>query len=317
MKSVFRSVLFTLLLVCANATNAASIYSTLYFLGDSLMDTGSLVSPGSFLNPSYTSPPYAPGRFSNGPTWVETFAGDLGFPVIWGVNNFAVGGAVSADLTSTSTIGQLIHGGSQTDAVLAASPGGVDPNALYVIGMGGNDFLNAPGGISPAALADSILDNIEAGIQTLQAFGAQHFLLMNSPDISVSSSFSNAERPGVRATAQLFNAEMNNRFGADHLIFDSLGFIDSLMPTLLDAGGNVGISPGTEGARVCLSDPGCNPAGDTSAYLLFDSVHPTREVHEALGHAVAAAVVIPLPAPFILLLSSLCIVLTRTRSAAT
>ena len=111
---------------------------------------------------------------------------------------------------------------------------------------------------------------------------------------------------------------METRFGADRMIFDSFTFMEGLRGSLLDENGMIGIDIG-ENALACLFVPACAadaPGGDTSAYLLFDLVHPTKEFHAAFGSAVAASVV-PLPAPFALLLVSLGILHLRPQRTKT
>ena len=58
----------------------ASMYSDLVFFGDSLSDTGNVLSLSTaFAPPPFPSFPAAPGRFSNGPVWAEYLAQGLGF----------------------------------------------------------------------------------------------------------------------------------------------------------------------------------------------------------------------------------------------
>lgn len=288
------------------SSQSSAMYSNVYFLGDSLMDNGSPISPGMPFNfGNNPTPPYASGRFSNGNTWVESFASELGFSALWGVNNFAVGGAQSGDLTSVVTVQQGSTGNSQTGNLLASLGGSADPNALYVIGIGGNDNianLSAMPPLDPVALTNQILDNIDLGIDTLETAGANHFLLINSTDVSISPIFPAEGRAGVIG----FNTALDARFGGDHMIFDSFAYFESVRGSYLDENGILGVEVG-ENALVCLAVPACAalaPGGDTSDYLLFDSVHPTKEFHAAFGQAVAAAVV-PLPAPIALLIVGL------------
>ena len=72
--------------------SAAALYSNIFVFGDSLSETGNFVAAGTNL----PFPPYATGRWSNGPVWVEHLAGSLGLGVsasVAGGNNYAWGGA--------------------------------------------------------------------------------------------------------------------------------------------------------------------------------------------------------------------------------
>ena len=286
------------MLLSLASANAQAAYTDIIFFGDSLLDSGSPFAT------AVLGPPYTNFEFSNGPVWGETFAGEFGFGFDWGVNNFAVGGAISADLTVATSDSQVnFVGQSQVDQYLDSTKGGLaDANALYVIGIGGNDFLQQ----IPDTI-NTVLDNAEAAIQALEAVGAENFLIMNSPDTSVSPFTPAVLNPFIRAIAIDFNNAMDDRLGDDYWIFDTFSFIDEYPANLLDADGNFGITLGLENAGTCLGTPACAvaaPGGDSSDFLLFDDIHPTKETHEALGLAVAAAY-IPIPAPFVLMLSAL------------
>ena len=53
--------------------------TSIYAFGDSLTDTGNITS--STLRHLPLSPPYAPGRFSNGPLWIDRVAAAYGTQV--------------------------------------------------------------------------------------------------------------------------------------------------------------------------------------------------------------------------------------------
>ncbi|MFT4585804.1 MAG: phospholipase/lecithinase/hemolysin [Gammaproteobacteria bacterium] len=283
-------------------------FTDVYFFGDSLMDNGSPVAPPLVaLGANFPVPPYATGRYSNGNVWTETFASELGFTAEYGVNSFAVGGAVSADLTTATSASHVffLAGASQVGS-LRATPGGVDPGALRVFGIGGNDYFNATISQSPLDLQNQILSNTRLGSEALQAEGAQHFLVLNATDTSISPILGTE----FRGIAEAFNEVLQVEFGDDHMIFNSFAYLESVRGNYLDSTGTIGIDIG-EDAATCLSDPVCGPAAaagggpeDSTAFLLFDDIHPTREFHADFGTAVAASVV-PLPAPLLLLVAGL------------
>ena len=64
-----------------------SPFTSLYFFGDSLTDTGNVLNATSTLNrntfgliPKQPTAPYAPGRFTNGAVWAEQVAARLDRP---------------------------------------------------------------------------------------------------------------------------------------------------------------------------------------------------------------------------------------------
>ena len=68
-------------------------YSGLFAFGDSLSDTGNLLT----LTGTQPVAPYSNGRFSNGPVWVQDLSTSLGLgpvtPSLLGGNDYAYGGA--------------------------------------------------------------------------------------------------------------------------------------------------------------------------------------------------------------------------------
>ncbi|NJK53588.1 MAG: hypothetical protein HC936_13690 [Leptolyngbyaceae cyanobacterium SU_3_3] len=50
----------------------AASFSNLYVFGDSLSDVGNTLNATKSIFPLPDAPAYSPGRFSNGPVWVET-----------------------------------------------------------------------------------------------------------------------------------------------------------------------------------------------------------------------------------------------------
>lgn len=189
---------------------AALPYSDLVFFGDSLSDTGNVLSLSTaFAPPAFPTFPGAEGRFSNGPVWTEALAASLGFPgnaapsnllfagapgVIpigaQGGDNFAYGGArtgLSGTAgATTGLLGQLIAwNGSVFGASLSRT---ADPNALYVLLAGANDMRDARSAFSGNAAADiagrsaaagAAATNIVNTMGLLAQAGARHFLVGN------------------------------------------------------------------------------------------------------------------------------------------
>ncbi|MFY7942566.1 MAG: SGNH/GDSL hydrolase family protein, partial [Burkholderiaceae bacterium] len=61
--------------------NAHAGFTSMVVFGDSLSDTGNVRSlTSAFSPPAFPNFSGAPGRFSDGPVWVETVAAGLGVP---------------------------------------------------------------------------------------------------------------------------------------------------------------------------------------------------------------------------------------------
>ena len=130
-----------------------------YVIGDSLSDNGNLYALIGYP----TSPPYA-YRFSNGPVWAEYFAEQLRVKL----EDLAYGGAFTGQIllpqppppetteteylysnylsyTSSYQYGlpDLPGVKEEIEGLLAAHPNGLNPDALYVVWAGANDFFAA------------------------------------------------------------------------------------------------------------------------------------------------------------------------------
>ena len=79
----------------AAAPAAAGPYSSLTVFGDSLSDTGNILT---LTGGAFPTTPYQTGRFSDGPNWIDVLAAGLGLPMgatpsRLGGSNYAYGGA--------------------------------------------------------------------------------------------------------------------------------------------------------------------------------------------------------------------------------
>ena len=134
-------------MLAASAANAAG-FSAEYVFGDSLSDNGNLAG----LVGAFPDPPSFDNSFTNGPVAVQLLAQSLGLSAnaaLWLTSltphgtNYAVGGATAAvgtDIEGTDINANLP---SQVAAYSASVMGHADPNALYVVMIGGNDVIDA------------------------------------------------------------------------------------------------------------------------------------------------------------------------------
>jgi outer membrane lipase/esterase len=235
--------------------SAHASYADLVFFGDSLSDTGNVLSlTTAFAPPPTPNFPGAPGRFSNGPVWTEYLASGLGLPNsakpsnlifngsavvpigVPGGENYAFGGARtglggSAGAT-TGLLGQLVawngsvFGGSLTRAA--------NPNGLYVVAAGGNDLRDArsanPGNtaadsVARGQAAASAAQNIVSTLFLLAQAGARHFLLADMPDLGKTPEAHALGNTLASTDATLqFNADLiADAAGLDALFFASTG----------------------------------------------------------------------------------------------
>jgi outer membrane lipase/esterase len=287
LRRVFSASFAVLALSLSIASDALS-FSGLYVFGDSLSDIGNLCPSPC---PGVPVPPYAAGRFSNGPIWIDGVASALGLalaPSSTGGNNYAVGGATSTGVLS-----------SQVPSFLTNVGGSASPTALYVVLAGGNDGL-ALGNATTAA------NNVLTAIGNLKAAGAQNFLVGNLPDLSLTPA-----RYG-NATAQAFTNTFNATLaaglaaltGVDIFGLDLYALVNQAVATPGDYGYTNVNTPCWNGTTACATP---------NTYLFWDSVHPTSVAHSQLTLAALAS--IPEPGTASLMIVGLLVLAARRRSA--
>jgi phospholipase/lecithinase/hemolysin len=284
------------LLIVGATPVAAQTFTDVFVFGDSLSDTGNACTVLAIAG-------YEPGRCSNGDVWSERFAESLGHEAkasALGGTNFAFGSAEATDLD-----GQIV---AFAISVLFQA----DPDALYVVWLGGNDVLGIPS--SPTAMQDAV-DDIIAGINDLQNLGAEHFLVLNLPDIGRAygdfalpagsgSVFTPADRDAVTALSLDFNDRLATALAGE--TFTTLYELDfeALVEELFANPSQFGIVPAaiddtsdnTDFGIPCLVDSSClqDPQGAIAdGFFLFDAIHPTTAMHAVIAQR--AAILVPEP----------------------
>lgn len=305
MKSRLTSFVAALVFLLTAANAWAMAFTGLYAFGDSLSDSGS--SPSSVLSlykllgscdALHPCPPYYEGRYSNGPVAVEYLAESILPGGSADFYNFAVIGATSgignyADGGTAVTPGALGAPGmaQEIGSYFSLSGGTADPNALYFLWGGANDFITT--------FADPILaaQNIAAYVEALAGAGAEHFLVPNLPDMSLTPYIISV---GLEAEAYAyttaFNTQLASSLGILNLpglvLFDTFSFLNDVM-----------LNPGDYGLAntddACLPSIFVMPCSDPEIYVSWDGFHPTTQAHSVIGAAFARAVPEPETIPLL------------------
>jgi phospholipase/lecithinase/hemolysin len=298
------------LLVCSVPGNAATrTYDRIVVFGDSLSDPGNAfaVLRKVSVRPFDLIPdaPYAVGglHFSNGETWVEQLAGSLRLrksagPALWArghFSNYAVG-------TARARADGSYHLMEQVSLFLEDFPGGVSPDALYVVSIGANDvrdaleaFAEDPSGSTSFAILGGALAAIQQSLITLAGDGARTFLVGNAPDISLVPAvrqLGEGAQGAARFLAEQFNAGLGSVLAGVGSAYPEIRIV--LLNQFDFLGELVGNPSGfglTEVEKPCITPntlvrPFCATPDD---YLFWDGIHPTREGHALLAkraHAV-------------------------------
>ncbi|MBD2327430.1 SGNH/GDSL hydrolase family protein [Alkalinema sp. FACHB-956] len=276
-------------------------YDQIVAFGDSLTDTGNFSRDFSraFGIPFPPSPPYAPGRLSNGALWVESLAKDLG---ITKVSNFAYIGATTgtqnvASLTLGQALPDIFPGIQQEVDTFQLSLAGqrANPNALYFVWGGANDYLFSLQSQFANAANDIVqgVTNIARSVMKLSDLGANTIAVANLPNLG-RTPFATIRNISTESTlySLAFNitlsftlAKLDRYLKADIVELDtfSLGEAIAANPS------KFGFTNITEPAIAKL--PTINP--DT--YLFWDEFHPTQAFHNVIAKTFEHALSAPTP----------------------
>jgi phospholipase/lecithinase/hemolysin len=272
---------------------SAASFDQLYVFGDSLSDTGNIYNATGQTFPQ--SPPYFEGRFSDGPLWVDYLGDQLGLkPTLLttipstlptqGIN-FAFGGAGSglgnAVVPNPNLPGVLkqVLGFAGT---LQANNQTADPNALYTLWGGANDFffLNPEDSTTP-------ISNISLALNTLVGVGAKNILVFNLPDLGqLPAATINDRNPTTlsKSTSE-FNLGLAQTVSALSQN-PNLNIVSVDTYSLFNQASTLGFTNVTES---CLSRLDiCNP-GDNK-FLIWDDFHPTTAAHKVIADTALAAI---------------------------
>jgi outer membrane lipase/esterase len=293
-------------------------FSGVYVFGDSLSDAGYYrpFLAGLGLPPSITDPL---GRFTTnpGPVWSEIISSFYGFtPSPSNASNgniFAQGGArVSSDSASTPPGFAQRPVSTQINEFLARGGGAADPNALYAVWAGGNDFLQnfqafAGGQITQAQLQANVLAAATAEIgqiARLRAAGAQYILVFALPDIG-STPFALGAGAAAAAGATQLSAGYNTTLftglasqGIRAIPVDVFSLLNEVRATPSTYGitNITGVAcqayppvTSTPNSQFCSSINLVAPNADQT-YLFADSVHPTTIAHRIVGDYVKSLI---------------------------
>ena len=284
---------------------ASAQFSNFYVFGDSLSDAGTfkpIVPPGAGL---YTTNP--------GPMWTQFLASRYGLtstPANQGGNDYAEGGARIAlnpgvpssfppTANATPVLTQIAH-------YLATGP--ADPNALYSVWAGGNDFftqfgLFASGAITQTQLLGAIglaATQLVGGVAQLQGAGAHNLMVFNLPDAGKTpDGIGTGQGAAIGQVVNVFNSTLNtglNQIGGNVIRVNIYQLFNEVIadPT------RYGFTNVT--GRACTNDFGGRPYAlfctpDTlvspdapNTYLFADGNHPTTAGMKLIAQLAASMI---------------------------
>ncbi len=271
-------------------------FSQLVVFGDSLSDTGNFFNAlGQVFPPT---PPFFNGRLSNGPLWLEYLAPELGLTQT--TNLAFIGATTGRDNVASLIVGQNLGNlpGLQDEVdqfALTLAQAGLpqaDPQALYVVWAGANDFLTLP--TEPLAAFNAVLDSVEniaQSVVTLAGLGAQTIVVPNLPNLGRTPFAVARDRvPQGQIFSTTFNlllqgtlGQLESDLGIDLVQVDVYGLVESIAQRPSEFGFTNITQPLIAAAAI---NPGVNP----SEFAFMDDFHPTTAVHQLIADAVERAV---------------------------
>ena len=286
-------------------------YAQIFVFGDSLSDTGN--SFALTLGAIPPKPPYFSGRFSNGLVAVEYLSEGLGLTLkpyydIGAGNNFAVGGATTgAGNSNNDDIAPFLpevtlSGVSEQINAYESSleDSSADPNAIYLVWAGANDFFDYLGDTvptDPAVLLEAGIDNNLDNVTSLANLGATNIVVPNLPSLGrlpFSAEF------GDEATALTIAYNGGLSLALDNLdLSKNSPETEVIEVDLFTANENIAANPeqfGFSNVTDSLLLSGLDPA-ETTGFFFWDLFHPTTEAHALFADTIAKTLDGEIPQP--------------------
>lgn len=268
----------------------AQDFQQLYVFGDSLSDTGNFYNAtGGTIPPS---PPYNQGRFSNDRLWVEYLTADLGATS----TNLAFAGATTGSSNTIPIPDALpippLPGLEQQITSFQATNPIANPDALYIISAGANDYLGG-GAVDPSVP----VSNLSGAIAMLAESGAENFLIVNLPDLGkLPGTNDSPQSSNLSTLTSLHNSELDTSlndlstsYGIDIYDLD----VSSLFASAIAQPTKYGFTNVTD---ACLTDTGT--CSNPNQYLFWDEIHPTDAAHKIIGEVASSRLEAePVPEP--------------------
>jgi phospholipase/lecithinase/hemolysin len=264
-------------------------FSNLYVFGDSLSDVGQFLNAtGGSIPPASLG--YYNGRFTNGPNWIDYLSADLGLPPSMTQTNFAINGATTGSQNS------VVPGfpGLQQEIVgfTLANPQ-ADPNALYTIWAGANDYLEVISQTDPTVP----VGNLATAIAALTNVGAKNILIANLPDLGKTPSavglgqeFANKVSGLVEEHNTLLAqtlATLGPQLAPQGVNLISLN-VNSLFNDAIANPSEYGFTNTTD-ACLFLGNP-ITICSNPNQYLFWDFLHPTTVAHQLVAETAYEAI---------------------------
>src|SRR5262245_59588520 len=254
--------------------------------------------------------PYAGGRFSNGATWIELFAGAIGLgssakPAVPGAlfglddgraSNYAVGGATAGDIGVSQ-----FPLATQVQLFLSDVRGQAPAHALYVLEFGGNDIRAAQVAEDPSTVFTAALTAMGQNIATLYAAGARRFLVWNPADLGRTPAIRRLDAAvcqpvlpgciagGATQASAFYNQQLRDVLKGLRAVLPGIVIVEfDAFQLLADVQANPAKFGLQDATTACIQPfvPPLFRCARPDRHFFWDGIHPTRA-----GHAIIAFLV--------------------------
>lgn len=285
---------FVLFCVLSPLKALAATLSSMYVFGDSTSDTGNLFNASLALTGTGNPPPpYFQGRISNGPNWIDYLAEDLGLnpvpvatvtPGVFPTEgiNFAFAGATTG---TANTIDPRLPALQQEitafQGLLAQTGQPADPNALYIVWAGANDYLPTQSPIfTPYTTPEPSISNLSFALNALVQAGAKNLMVVNLPNLGELPRTANTSiSEGLNNLTQAHNAQLTT-------LTQSLGSDVNLTSVDVNTLFANAINNPAQFGFTNVTDPcfnGITVCNSPNQYLFWDEIHPTTATHQFIA----------------------------------
>jgi len=275
---------------------------SLYVFGDSISDTGNVFTATQGALPP--APFYYQGRFSNGPNWVDDLSQKLGLDLTPALKiafgqaaptagiNFAFGGSTTG---TANTLNYLLPPGFQNLPGLQQQVGlfstliptqqAANPNALYVLWAGANDYPPTDSDFVPYKDTNTTIANLSFAAQSLAKLGAKNIMVVDLPDLGkLPVSLGTPEATALSTLTTQHNAQLFQAIQSS--VGDSVNIIPFEVSSLFNqAIANPSEFNFTNVTDACFNQANFSICSNPNQYLFWDQRHPSAATHQLIANA--------------------------------
>lgn len=307
-KKLAKLLIFLTTLWTVPASASSLNFEQIYIFGDSNSDQGNLFNVSGFPPEPY----FSQGRFTNGSNWIDYLSNDLSLsPELYtsldpdssslptdGIN-FTFGGATSGDINIG---GESLPGLQQQVDYLADLLDGTeaDPNALYIIWIGPNDYVNSlNNGVIDPNIPTTAVNNVTAAIDELNSLGANNILVFNEPNVSLTPLGQSLPPEAITFLSDLTEQQNTlldqsvNQLNQANPELNLVSFdLNKFFHDILDNPNSFGLTNVTDNCsgidfpELPDSPDNFDPCDNPDEYLFWDNQHPTTVVHQLIADEV-------------------------------